>query len=79
MQSQTRANQLVKAQNEFRGRMRDNGYQRLQEWIPEHAVEQLGQLCTEWGLSRREAIEGLIAAAKSGKIKLQGKRDDDRQ
>jgi hypothetical protein len=52
--------------------MRENGYQRLQEWIPEDVFRQLGHLCKESGLSRREAIESLVAAANEGKINLRG-------
>lgn len=69
-----RAVQLAKAQNDFRSRMRDNGYQRLQEWIPESVFNQLGALCKQSGLSRRDAIEDLIKAANDGKIKLRGKK-----
>lgn len=67
-----RASQLAKAQSAFRDRMRENGYQRLQEWIPEDVFRQLGHLCKESGLSRREAIESLVAAANEGKINLRG-------
>lgn len=69
-----RASQLARAQNDFRDRMRQNGYQRLQEWIPENVFHQLGNLCKESGLSRREAIERLVAAANEGKITLEGKK-----
>lgn len=65
-----RAGQLAKAQSSFRERMRGNGYQRLQEWIPEDAFKQLGDLCKRSGLSRREAIALLIASANEGKINL---------
>ncbi len=70
MASGVRADQLAKAQSDFRGRMRKNGYQRLQEWIPESVFHQLVNLCKESGLSRREAIESLVAAANEGKISL---------
>ena len=69
-----RASQLAKAQSNFRDRMRENGYQRLQEWIPEDVFRQLGNLCKESGLSRREAIESLVAAANEGKINLRGEK-----
>ncbi|NHZ90307.1 hypothetical protein F2P45_14960 [Massilia sp. CCM 8733] len=72
MKAVVRASQLAKAQSSFRDRMRQNGYQRLQEWIPEDVFRQLGALCKESGLSRREAIESLVAAAKEGKINLRG-------
>lgn len=72
MTAGVRANQLAKAQSNFRDRMRENGYQRLQEWIPEDVFRQLGNLCKESGLSRREAIEGLVVAANEGKINLKG-------
>lgn len=64
------AGQLAKAQRSFRERMRGSGYQRLQEWIPEDAFKQLGDLCKRSVLSRREAIELLIASANEGKINL---------
>lgn len=70
MPTGVRAGQLAKAQSSFRERMRDNGYQRLQEWIPADAFKQLGDLCKSTGLSRREAIELLIASANEGKINL---------
>lgn len=69
-----RASQLARAQNDFRDRMRQNGYQRLQEWIPENVFHQLRNLCKESGLSRREAIERLVSAANEGKITLEGKK-----
>lgn len=74
MTSGVRARQLAKAQGNFRERMRENGFQRLQEWIPEDVVRQLGNLCKESGLSRREAIESLVAAANEGKINLRGEK-----
>jgi hypothetical protein len=74
MTAGVRASQLAKAQSGFRDRMRKNGYQRLQEWIPEGVLHQLGNLCKESGLSRREAIESLVAAANEGKITLEGKK-----
>ncbi len=74
MPAGVRAGQLAKAQTDFRDRMRDNGYKRLQEWIPENVFKQLGDLCKQSGLSRREAIEGLIAAANEGKINLRGNK-----
>lgn len=69
-----RASQLAKAQSDYRDRMRENGYQRLQEWIPDDVFKQLGDLCRESGLSRREAIESLVAAANEGKINLRGEK-----
>jgi hypothetical protein len=74
MTAGVRASQLAKAQSSFRDRMRENGYQRLQEWIPEDVFRQLGNLCKESGLSRREAIESLVAAANEGKINLRGEK-----
>jgi hypothetical protein len=74
MPAGVRAGQLAKAQTDFRDRMRDNGYKRLQEWIPENVFKQLGDLCKQSGLSRREAIEELIAAANEGKINLRGNK-----
>lgn len=74
MTAGVRASQLAKAQSSFRDRMRQCGYQRLQEWIPENVFHQLGNLCKESGLSRREAIESLVAAANEGKITLEGKK-----
>lgn len=74
MAAAVRASQLAKAQSGFRDRMRKNGYQRLQEWIPENIFHQLVNLCKESGLSRREAIESLVAAANEGKITLEGKK-----
>lgn len=79
MAAGVRASQLAKAQSGFRDRMRQNGYQRLQEWIPENVFHQLVNLCKESGLSRREAIESLVTAANEGKITLEGKKYDDRQ
>jgi hypothetical protein len=79
MTSRMRSDQLASAQSVFRKKMREHGYQRLQEWIPATAAMKLSQLCEVWGISRREAIEGLIDAANSGQIKLKGKQDDDRQ
>lgn len=70
MAAGVRASQLAKAQSSFRDRMRGNGYQRLQEWIPEDVFKQLAKLCKESGVSRREAIEILVAAANEGKITL---------
>ena len=74
MTAGARASQLAKAQSSFRNRMRENGYQRLQEWIPENVFRQLANLCKESGLSRREAIESLVAAANEGKIDLRGEK-----
>lgn len=74
MTAGNRASQLARAQNDFRDRMRQNGYQRLQEWIPETVFHQLRNLCKESGLSQREAIESLVAAANEGKITLEGKK-----
>lgn len=74
MTAAVRASQLAKAQSNFRVRMRESGYQRLQEWIPEHVFRQLGNLCKESGLTRREAIESLVTAANEGKINLLGEK-----
>lgn len=73
MAAGVRASQLAKAQNSFRDRMRGNGYQRLQEWVPEDVLKQFTKLCKESGVSRREAIEIFVAAANDGKITLRGK------
>lgn len=70
MTARGRAGQLAEAQSTFRDRMRTNGYQRLQEWIPGEIAVQLTKLCKESGISRREAIEILVTAANEGKIKL---------
>lgn len=69
-----RATQLAKAQSSFRDRMRGNGYQRLQEWIPEDVIKQLARLCKDSGVSRREAIQIFVAAANEGKINLRGEQ-----
>jgi hypothetical protein len=65
-----RANQLAKAQNAYRDRMRGDGFLRLQEWLPEAAYLRLKYLCEVSGLTKREAIVCLISAADDGKFEL---------
>lgn len=72
--SNGRASQIAKAQNAYRGRMRNNGFQRLQEWLPESTYLRLSHLCEMSGLTRREAIERMVSAADEGKFEL-GRND----
>jgi DNA recombination-dependent growth factor C len=51
-----RARQVAIAQNAYRDRMRDEGFRRLQEWVPEGTMNALKALCELHGISQREAI-----------------------
>jgi Protein of unknown function (DUF3018) len=51
-----RAGQLASAQNAYRERMRDEGFRRLQEWVPEGTMNALKAICELHGISQREAI-----------------------
>ncbi|MCS0660772.1 hypothetical protein [Massilia terrae] len=51
-----RAGQLASAQNAYRARMRDEGFRRLQEWLPEGTMNALKAICERHGISQREAI-----------------------
>ncbi|MBB3224479.1 hypothetical protein FHS02_005344 [Massilia umbonata] len=73
-----RAHQISQAQNHYRERLKDAGYQRLQEWLPEATSERLKYLCDATGLSKREALVRLIDTADLGKIKSVGSKHDDR-
>ena len=74
--SSGRASQLVKAQNVYRDRMRNDGFQRLQEWLPENTYLRLRHLCEVSGLTKREAIVLLISAADEGKLNFDGVKND---
>ena len=51
-----RARQVAIAQNAYRDRMRDEGFRRLQEWVPEGTMNALKVICERHGISQREAI-----------------------
>lgn len=65
-----RAKQLAEAQGAYRRRMRSEGYQRFQEWLPKGTISRLKELCEILGVPRREAIERLVSAAHDGNIEL---------
>jgi hypothetical protein len=51
-----RAQQVSVAQNAYRDRLRDAGFRRLQEWVPEGTMNALKAICERHGISQREAI-----------------------
>lgn len=67
--SKERARQLAQAQENFRGRMRSNGFRRLQEWLPAETLDQLKIISVKQGVSQRVAVERLICAAYKAKNK----------
>ncbi len=71
-----RAEQLARAQSTYRDRLRENDFQRLQEWLPQNAYSKLSQLCEESGLTKREALERMISAADEGVFELGGISND---
>jgi hypothetical protein len=65
-----RAKQLAEAQGVYRKRMRSDGYQRLQEWLPEKTMSRLKEICERLEIPRREALERLVSAAHDGNIEF---------
>lgn len=65
-----RAKQLSEAQGAYRERMRSDGYQRLQEWLPKETMSQLKDVCVRLDIPRRELLERLVSAAHDGNIEL---------
>ena len=65
-----RTEQLAKAQNTYRDRLRENDFQRLQEWLPKITYSKLNHLCKQNGLTKREALERMIRAVDEGKFEL---------
>ena len=65
-----RAGQLAQAQSLYREKKREDGYQRLQEWLPEAVSSRLKYLCDATGLTKREALVRLISAADVDKIEI---------
>lgn len=70
--SNARAEQLVRAQNDYRLRMRKNEFQRLQEWLSKETISNLNTICKQRGLTKREAIERMIRGVNDGKFELDG-------
>lgn len=70
--SSARAEQLVRAQNDYRLRMRRNDFQRFQEWFPKETISKLNAICKQRGLTKREAIERMISGVNDGKFELDG-------
>ncbi len=65
-----RAGQLARAQSLYREKKKEDGFQRLQEWLPEAASSRLKYLCDATGLTKREALVRLISAADVDKIEI---------
>ena len=61
---------MADAQIVYRKRMRDEGYQRLQEWVPEDTMTHLKEICERLGVSRRDVLERLVSEAREGHIEL---------
>jgi DNA-binding transcriptional regulator LsrR (DeoR family) len=68
--SRGRAKQLADAQVVYRRKMRDEGYQRLQEWVPEDTMTHLKEISERLGVSRRDVLERLVSEARNGYIEL---------
>ena len=68
--SKERARQVADAQVAYRRKMRSEGYQRLQEWVPEGTMVCLKEICEILGASRREVLERLVSEARDGRIEL---------
>ncbi len=77
-ESNGRAHQISQAQNHYRERLKDAGFQRLQEWLPEAASARLKYLCNATGLSKREVLVRLIDTADLKEIESVGSTHDDR-
>jgi len=65
-----RARQVADAQIVYRRKMRDEGYHRLQEWVPEDTMTHLKEICERLGASRRDVLERLVSEAREGRIEL---------
>lgn len=63
-----RPRQVARAQSLYREKKRGDGFQRLQEWLPEATSLRLKYLCDATGLTKREALVRLISAADVDKI-----------
>lgn len=50
--------------------MREEGYQRLQEWMPGDTMMRLKEICEILGASRRDVLERLVSEALNGRIEL---------
>ena len=68
--SKGRARQVADAQLMYRKKMRNEGYQRLQEWVPEDTMTHLKEICEILGASRRDVLERLVSEARGGRIEL---------
>lgn len=65
-----RAKQVAEAQVTYRKKMRNDGYQRLQEWLSEDTILRLKEICKRFGIPRREALERLVSEAHDGNIEF---------
>lgn len=64
-----RAKQVADAQSVYRRKMRDEGYQRLQEWMSRDTMARLKEICEILGASRRDVLERLVSDALDGHSK----------
>lgn len=73
----SRAIQVASAQNGYRIRMRDQGFHRIQEWIPNETFRLLQSICETYGLTQREVLVRSLAFSKNSH-QIHGEADDNR-
>lgn len=73
--NQERALQIATAQDTYRARMRDKGFHRLQEWLPDDVYAHLQLLCEKHGLTQREVLVRSLTMSKTNHD-MPGEKDD---
>ena len=62
---------MALAQDSYRDRMKEDGFRRLQEWLPDGAYTALQAICKRHGITQREALIRSIKLGHKNRVLLE--------